>query len=191
MSKEQITSNSPDVCLVLTEQKLYQFSQTSLVHFSKKSLDGSSTSATVICAFLIGAANTFASDSDALQLTIAELLDLDDRGTEHLIKTTRRLVKKYSFVGEVLKQGQQSAAAWLESDGHTEATTLAELINQSKDLTLADLKKLTITSGQRAPSARATVNRAVEANPRLKRLLFILLALIILVTANYLTLTIL
>ena len=190
MNKQPNTSKKQEACLVLTEQKLYLFSQTPLAQFSKQGLKGSSTGATVICAFLMGAAKTFASDNEALQLTISELLGLDDRGTMHLIDTTGRLGKKYPFIKEILRKGQQTAAAWLENDVHTDKTTLDQLLQKCQNLTLMDLKQMPATEEEPAPpTARIAVNQAVEGNPRLKRLLLILLALIILVTANYLILT--
>ncbi len=189
MGKQQNTSNKQNTCLVLTEQKLYQFSQTPLTQFSKQGLEGSSSSATVICAFLIGAAETFASDDETLQLIIAERLELDDRGTIHLIDTTRRLSKKYPFVENILKQGQQTSSAWQDNDTHSTETTLDQLLQKCQNLTLMDLKQID-GSEEKLSTARASVTQAVKQNPRLKRLLLILLALIILITANHSILTI-
>ncbi len=184
MSKQQNTSEKQGSCLVLTKQKLYQFSQTPLAQFSKQGLKGSSTSATVICAFLLGAAKTFASNDKTLQLIIAERLELDDRGTIHLIDTTRRLSKKYPFVKKILKQGQQGASAWQDNDDHNEETTLDQLLQKCQNLTLMNLKQIDASEAKPA-TTRTSVNQAVIKTPRLKRLLLILLALITLATANY------
>lgn len=190
MNKEQNTSANEDACLVISEQKLYQFSQTRLAQFPKQGLKGSSTGATVICAFLMGAADTFASDDEELQLTVTELLSLDDRACKHLIDTTRRLSNKYPFVKKIFQQGQQTSAAWQENADHTEETPLSQLLEQTKNLTLMDLKQQFVPEEEPA-TTRATVHKAVEKNPRLRRLLFILLVLIILVAANYITLAVL
>jgi len=188
MNKQQITSEKQDASLELTEQKLYQFSQTQQAQFPKQALEDSATSATVICAFFMGAAKTFASDDEQLQNIIAELIDMDERGTRHLIDTTRRLGKKYPFVDELIKFGQQTAANWQDNDSQT----LAQLLQQNQNQSLMEMVKKGVIQGQPTPTtARANVNLAVEKNPRLKRLLLILLLLIILVTANFLTLQVL
>ena len=191
MDKQQNSSAKQDACLVVPEQKLYQFSQTPQAQFPKQGLKGSSTSATVVCAFLIGAAKTFASNDEELQLTLAEQLGLDDRGTMHLIDTTRRLGKKYPFIKHILKQGQQTATAWQGNETLTETTSLEQLVQTCHNLTLMDLKKIVVAEEAAPAITREAVSQAVEGNPRLKRLLFILLVLIILGSANYLILTLL
>jgi len=189
MDKQQNSTVKQDACLVVTEQKLYQFSQSPQAQFPKQGLKGSSTSATVVCAFLIGAAKTFASNDEELQLTLADQLGLDDRGTTHLIDTTRRLGKKYPFVKQILKQGQQTATAWQENDTLTVTTSLDQLVQKCQNLTLMDLKKIVVAEDLDPTISREATSQAVEGNSRLKRLLLILLALIILVTANYLIFT--
>lgn len=188
MSKRQNTSIKQDACLVVNEQRLYQFSQTRSAQFSKQGLEGSSTAATVICAFLTGAAKAFASDNNELQLTIADQLGLDDRGAMHLIDTTRRLGQKYPFVKHIIKQGQLTATAWQESNGQTEDAPLGQLLQKCQNLTLLDLEKIVVAEEPAPAITREAVNQVVEGYPRLKRLLLILLVLIILVAANYLIL---
>lgn len=185
MNNQLNTSEIQGSSIELAEQKLYQFSQTHQAQFPKQALEGSDTSATIICAFFMGAAMTLASNDEVLQQVIVKLIDMDERGTKHLIDTTRRLGNKYPFVKELIRLGQQTATSWLESDTHT----LAQLLEQNQDQNLMELLKKGVIKGEAAPtSARASVNQAVETNPRLKRLLLTLLVLIILVSANYLTL---
>jgi hypothetical protein len=192
MSEQQNSVEEEKACLILTEQKLYQFSKSPAAQFSKQGLKGSSTGATLVCAFLMGAAEALESSDEALQLIIAELLGLEDRGITHLIDTTRRLSQKYPFVKFTLKQGRQAASSWQEEDAHIETTPLDRLLQKCQNLTLLELGKIEVEEEEPAPvSTRETVSQAVESNPRLKRLLFILLALIILTVANYLVLTVL
>jgi len=192
MDKPQNTTENQDACLELTEEKLFQFSQTQQAQFTKQALEGSATSATLICAFFMGAAETFASDDEVLQLSIAKLINMDERGTRHLIDTTHRLSNKYPFVNDVIKLGQQIAASWQAHDGHNNMITLTQLLEQNQNQSLMDLVKNGVIRTEPDPTTtRASVNQTVEKNPRLKRLLLILLALIILVSANYVTLTVL
>lgn len=188
MNAQQNTPKKQDTGLELTKQRLYQFSQTPQAQFSRQALEGSATSATLICAFFMGAAKAFASDNETLQLIIAKLIDMDDRGTQNLIDTTQRLGNKYPFVKDVIMFGQQTADTWQARDSHM----LAQLLKQNQNQSLMEMVKKGTIEGDSAPAkVRASVNQAVETNPRLKRLLLILLVLIILVTANYLTLTML
>ncbi|HHJ80556.1 MAG TPA: hypothetical protein ENJ65_02865 [Candidatus Tenderia electrophaga] len=183
MSKHQNPSEKQEKPLAPTEQTLFQFSQSRQAQFPKQALAGSATSATLICAFFMGAANALANDAAVLQATIAKLIDMDERGTKHLIDTTRRLAKKHSFIKDVIKLGQQTATTWQENDNHT----LAQLLEQNQNQSLTEMLKGGAIKDASVPStARASVNQAVEKNPRLKRLLLTLLLLIILVTANYL-----
>ncbi len=185
MSKHQNATEKQNPCLTVAEQKLFQFSQTQQAQFPKQLLEDSATSATLICAFFMGAAETLATDNATLLLILAKLIDMDKRGTKHLIDTTTRLAKKYPVVKDVIQLGQQAATTWQASNTHT----LTRLLEQNQDQSLTELLKKEVVKGAPASStARANVNQAVEKNPRLKRLLLTLLILIILVTANYLIL---
>lgn len=187
MSKHQNPSEKQEECLALTEQKLFQFSQSRQAQFPKQALAGSATSATLICAFFMGAANTLANENAVLQATIAKLIDMDERGTKHLIETTTRLAEKHPFIKDVIKLGQQTATTWQENDSHT----LAQLLEQNQNQSLMEmLKNGDIKDASAQSTTQASINQTVVRPPRLKRkrLRLTLLVLIVLVTANYLIL---
>lgn len=188
MSKKQNAQHQTDTNLAIVDSKLYQFSQTRLAQLPKDGLEENSTSAILACAFLMGAAEKLGNETKVLMLTIATHLNVDDRGSTHLIDTTRILINKYPFIDEIYKHGTQTAQLWQQSDGHTEATTLADLLQQNQNLTLMDLDIQGINAEPGLVKAkRKTIQRA--GGGKFLRIALIILTLIALGAANYFILT--
>jgi hypothetical protein len=188
MSKEQNLQHQTDTNPAIDDSKLYQFSQSSLAQLPRDGLEESSTSAILACAFLMGAARNLDNDPKVLLSIIAAYLNIDDRGSTHLIDTTQRLINKYPFIEEIFKQGSQTAQSWQRSDDHTDAAALTDLLQQNQNLTLMDLDIQGITAEPGLATAkRKTVQRA--RGGKLLRIALIILILIVIGAANYFILT--
>ena len=186
MPDEQNSPEKENACLVITEQRLLQFCQSPLAQLPKQGFEKNSTSVILICAFLLGAIESLGSTEEELQLALAEQLDIDDRGTSHLIDTTQRLCIKYPLIAQVLEQGRKAASVW-QHDGEPAAlTALNKILEQNQNLTLMDLDTLDVTPKEPV----SVVRHAAPQHSRLRPLLLILLAISILAAANYLLLTV-
>jgi hypothetical protein len=183
MTSEQTTTAPTVVPPAITGSRLYQFSRSRPAQIPKEGLEENSTGAILACAFFMGAAEAVQDEERSLGLILATHLGLTDRGSAHLIDTTRRLISKYPFVAEIFSRGGQVAHAW-QDDGNDEGVGLVGLLAQSRSLTLMelDIQGINLEYGRGVEEEVAVESRRSQ---RPARMIFIILLLIALAAANY------
>ena len=158
-----------------------------LAQISTDEIKANSTSAILVCAYLMGAAEALAETQDSLKQTLTSQLHQDDRGAQHLINTCQRLAGKYPFVDQIRTRGRQNASHWQLNDDNDEARMLAVLLQQYQNLSLLELNMQGVTPEDERVTPIIT---PLPSGNRVKRghIVLALLALIAVAALNYFTL---
>jgi len=159
------------------------FAQRQMGQIDRAQLSTNSTHAMLCATFISGAAKQLRCEAD-LPTILRQVLDVTDRGAEHMVTTSQRLVKKYPHLEAVYERGEEAARLWQQRQ-HSSSFTLQALLTENRDLSLVELEaeaaRRRAMPGEEEKAAVPGKRRAVAA----RRWLWWLLLLAILAAANY------